>query len=61
MLVSCCIQPETRYKGLPKYMNEEVNPWWPKVDCSDVMSNGSGYAPWIIEKMKSDPKVSVWA
>ena len=24
-------QPATRYQGLPKYMNESINPWWPKV------------------------------
>ena len=53
-------QPETRYKGLPKYMQEELNPWWPKVDCSDQVAADAGgecYPSWTMEKMKKDPKV----
>lgn len=29
--------PDTRYQGMPRYMDESVHPWWPKVDCSDVL------------------------
>ena len=56
-------QPATRYQGLPKYMQEELHPWWPKVDCTELMAAANGgesmdcYPSWMVEKMKSDPKV----
>lgn len=33
--------PETRYQGMPRYMDESVHPWWPKVDCGDVLSTAA--------------------
>ncbi len=57
--------PATDPAHLPKYMLDELNPWWPKVDCSDILGKGDGrradcYPSWTVEKMKADPRVR-WA
>jgi hypothetical protein len=52
-------QPDTRYQGVPKYMDENVNPWWPKVDCADQMPGSKDcYPEWVRAKIKADNRVS---
>ncbi|GAX81813.1 hypothetical protein CEUSTIGMA_g9241.t1 [Chlamydomonas eustigma] len=63
-------QPDTRYVGIPRYMNEKEYPWWPMVNCSDLISADTDlaggastaiYSPEAVEKMKSDKKVKMSA
>ena len=45
-----------------RYMEETLNPWWPKVDCSDLLAGGDAgkacYPAWYLDRMKKDTKVS---
>ncbi|KAG1663027.1 hypothetical protein FOA52_005718 [Chlamydomonas sp. UWO 241] len=53
-------QPATRYQGVPKYMDEKVWPWWPKVDCADFLPPGAPdcYPDWVRAKMGAESKKS---
>ncbi|KAG1655812.1 hypothetical protein FOA52_015848, partial [Chlamydomonas sp. UWO 241] len=49
-------QPATRYEGVPKYMDETVWPWWPKIDCADFLPPGAPdcYPDWVRKKMEGE-------